>query len=79
MKTLLTTVTFLSIIATPALAQSFDPDMGTGNIAFNQQGENVLAQAPGIYEAEHARAEAVRPMYPAVHKSGHKLKRVQNH
>ena len=32
MKKLLTTLTALTIIATPAFAQSFDPDNGTGNI-----------------------------------------------
>lgn len=78
MKTVLITVTFLSVIATPVLAQSFDPEMGTGNIVFNQQGENVLAQASGVYEAERARAEAARPLNPATHKSGHKVNGVHN-
>ena len=32
MKKLLTTLTALTVIATPAFAQSFDPDNGTGNI-----------------------------------------------
>lgn len=32
MKKLLTTLAALTVIATPALAQSFDPDNGTGNI-----------------------------------------------
>ena len=32
MKSVLTTAAVLIFIATPALAQSFDPDVGTGNI-----------------------------------------------
>ena len=38
MKMVLTTATLLSIIATPILAQSFDPDEGTGNLDLNWQG-----------------------------------------
>ena len=32
MKSVLTTAAVLIFIATPVLAQSFDPDVGTGNI-----------------------------------------------
>ena len=32
MKKLLTALAALTVIATPAFAQSFDPDNGTGNI-----------------------------------------------
>lgn len=32
MKKLLTTLAVLTAIATPAFAQSFDPDAGTGNV-----------------------------------------------
>jgi len=32
MKKFLTTFAVLAVIATPALAQSFDPDNGTGNV-----------------------------------------------
>lgn len=32
MKKLLTTLAALAVIATPAFAQSFDPDNGTGNV-----------------------------------------------
>jgi len=32
MKKPLTTLAALTVIATPALAQSFDPDNGTGNV-----------------------------------------------
>ena len=75
MKMVLTTATLLSIIATPVLAQSFDPDEGTGNIVFNWQGGNALAHSPAIYEAERARAEAVRRMYPPEYRLGHEPKR----
>ena len=75
MKMALATATLLSIIATPVLAQSFDPDMGTGNIVFNWQGGNALPHSPAIYEAEHARGEAVRSMYPPKYRSGHEPKR----
>ena len=37
MKKFLSTVALLTVIATPAFAQSFDPDNGTGNaLAFSQ-------------------------------------------
>ena len=32
MKTLLNGVALVAMLATPALAQSFDPDLGTGNV-----------------------------------------------
>src|ERR1700752_2676232 len=32
MKKFLTTLAALTVIATPAFAQSFDPDLGTGNV-----------------------------------------------
>ena len=35
MKKLLTTLAALTVIATPAFAQSFDPDNGTGNIVLS--------------------------------------------
>jgi hypothetical protein len=35
MRKLLTTLAALTIIATPAFAQSFDPDNGTGNIVLS--------------------------------------------
>jgi len=54
MKMIFATATLLSIIATPILAQSFDPDEGTGNLDLNWQGGNALAQSPAS-----ARAEAV--------------------
>jgi len=35
MKRLLTALAALTVIATPAFAQSFDPDNGTGNIVMS--------------------------------------------
>jgi hypothetical protein len=32
MKTILTTLAVLTAVATPVFAQSFDPDLGTGNL-----------------------------------------------
>ena len=32
MKKFLTTLAVLTVVATPAFAQSFDPDNGTGNV-----------------------------------------------
>ncbi len=34
MKRVLVTTIFLAIIATPALAQSYDPDLGAGNVRY---------------------------------------------
>lgn len=54
MNRVLTAVTLVAIFATPAFAQSYDPDMGTGNIvAFGPNrapGEGAYAQAPGNFE-----------------------------
>jgi hypothetical protein len=56
MKKFLTIVGLLAIVATPAFAQSFDPDNGTGNVidtpALEQQAgrtdaNSAFAQAPG--------------------------------
>lgn len=53
MNRVLTAVTFVAIFATPAFAQSYDPDMGTGNIAFGPNrapDESAYAQAPDNFE-----------------------------
>jgi hypothetical protein len=58
MKSVLTTAAALIVIATPALAQSFDPDVGTGNIApppvASQSVEGAYAQAPRGYQPRYA-------------------------
>ena len=59
MKKFLTTFAVLTVIATPAFAQSFDPEAGTGNVlpfshksthnedtAFRQDGLRAYATAP---------------------------------
>jgi hypothetical protein len=61
MKTFLTTVAVLTVIATPAVAQSFDSQLGTGNVqpfnsgptatqtdrfAVRQNGLEALAMVP---------------------------------
>ncbi len=52
MKKVLTTLTFLTVIATPAFAQSFDPDLGTGTIAplVYQGGQSAYAPPLVTYE-----------------------------
>jgi hypothetical protein len=47
MKKTLAIATLLSLMAVPSFAQSFDPDVGSGNIVPNQGGANAYAQAPG--------------------------------
>jgi hypothetical protein len=66
MKKFLTTLAVLSVIATPAVAQSFDPQLGTGNVqllssrptaiqadrfAVRQNGFEALAMAPRAHSA----------------------------
>ena len=58
MKKTLTIATLLSLMAVPSFAQSFDPDIGSGNIvppAANQGGANAYAQAPfGPYAYDYS-------------------------
>ena len=56
MKKFLTTLAVLTVFATPAFAQSFDPENGTGNVLFgdaptDHNGKNVHARssANGAY------------------------------
>jgi len=48
MKKFLSTVVLLTVIATPAFAQSFDPDNGTGNVLALSQNvpENEKTSGP---------------------------------
>jgi hypothetical protein len=70
MKKLLTTLAALTVIATPAFAQSFDPDNGTGNvlsfsytstapendkIAVRQSGLHSYAMVPRTHSARVTR------------------------
>jgi hypothetical protein len=58
MKKVLTLATFASVIALPAFAQSFDPELGTGNVippVANMGATSAYAQAPAIYEGGRER------------------------
>ena len=57
MKKVLTLATFASIITLPAFAQSFDPDLGTGNVppVANIGAASTYAQAPIMYERDYVR------------------------
>ena len=58
MKKVLSLATLASVIALPAFAQSFDPDLGTGNLVppvANMGTAGAYAQAPAIYEREYVR------------------------
>ena len=58
MKKILSLATLASVIALPAFAQSFDPDLGTGNLVppvANMGAAGAYAQAPAIYEREYVR------------------------
>ena len=54
MKKFLTVVSLLTVIATPAFAQSYDPDLGTGNVI----NEPALEQQAGRADAMSAFAQA---------------------
>jgi hypothetical protein len=58
MKKTLTIATLLNLMTVPSFAQSFDPDIGSGNIvppAANQGGANAYAQAPfGPYAYDYS-------------------------
>jgi hypothetical protein len=78
MRKTLITAAALTVIAMPAFAQSFDPDVGTGNIlpfVNNQGGAGAYAQVPD-YEARYSRAQTVRRaqsgrrMHQPTHRSG---------
>ena len=58
MKKVLTLAAFASVIALPAFAQSFDPDLGTGNLVppvANMGAASMYAQAPADYEKGYVR------------------------
>ena len=67
MKKVIALATFATIISLPAFAQSFDPDVGTGNVAppvAYMGSASAYAQAPAIYEREYIRRPTSRAMYP---------------
>jgi opacity protein-like surface antigen len=76
MKKFLTIVGLLTVVATPAFAQSYDSDVGTGNVinvpALEQQGgradaTSAFAQAPRKHAA---RITGVDPFSPAINGGG---------
>jgi hypothetical protein len=59
MKKVLILTTFASVIALPAFAQSFDHDMGTGNVAppvAEMGSASAYAQASANYDVQHRSA-----------------------
>jgi hypothetical protein len=62
MKKLFATVALVTVLATPALAQSWDPDVGSGNIAPAPYGESQNGSSVYQNEGFNARAEAPRHM-----------------
>src|SRR5262245_9137242 len=79
MKSVLSTATVLIFIATPALAQAFDPDVGTGNIVpppvTNQNGASAYGQGLDAYETGYTRAQASREIQ---HHPAHRSRRTAN-
>jgi hypothetical protein len=52
MKTLIITTALAAIIASPAFAQSYDPDLGSGNVS-----AHAAASQPKLYNAFGAYAQ----------------------
>ena len=70
MKSVLTTAAVLIFIATPALAQSFDPDVGTGNITSPvASGNGANAYGLDAYETGYTRAQASGEIHHPAHRS----------
>ena len=75
MKKTLTIATLLSLFTVPTFAQSFDPDVGTGNIVplvANQGGASAYAQAPYPYvrgERGYVYAQTVRRIHHPAYRS----------
>ena len=65
MKKILILATFASIIGLPAFAQSFDPDLGSGNVAppvaNNMGAASAYAKAPAYYERGYVRHRRAHP------------------
>ena len=50
MKQLVAAAAFGLVIASPAFAQSYDPDLGSGNLTYSPEGD-----VPGFYGGAYAR------------------------
>jgi hypothetical protein len=73
MKSVLTTAAVLVFIATPVLAQSFDPGVGTGNITpspvASQNGTSAYGQTLDAYDTGYTRAQASGEIHYPAHRS----------
>jgi len=82
MKKTLTIATVLSlIIAVPSFAQSFDPDVGTGNIVppvATEGSTSAYAQAHYDYERGYVHAHSSRRMHHSARSPGHNPKMIHN-
>mgnify|MGYP006867813495 FL=1 len=67
MKKLISALALVTVLATPALAQAWDPDVGSGNIAPPPYGETESGASIYQNEGMNARAEAPRPAVRAHH------------
>jgi hypothetical protein len=69
MKMLLSTIALVTVLATPALAQAWDPDVGSGNIAPAPYGENLNGSSIYQNDGFNARAQAPRRATHRHHRS----------
>ena len=73
MKSVLTIAAVLVFIAPPVLAQSFDPEVGTGNITpspvASQNGTSAYGRTLDAYETGYTRAQASGEIHHAAHRS----------
>ena len=67
MKKLISTVALVTVLATPAFAQAWDPDVGSGNIAPPPYGETLNGASIYQNDGMNARAEAPRRAVRAHH------------
>jgi len=68
MKKLIAAVALVTVVAAPAFAQSFDPSVGSGNIARQVTGDDALsayAQQSRTPTAHRGASRAVQPFTPA--------------
>ena len=66
MKTILTTLAVLTAIATPAFAQSFDPENGTGNVLPFSQGATATHNDRSAVNQSAARSFAAVPGFGSI-------------
>jgi len=64
MSKLVYAVAFAGLVASPAFAQSYDPSVGSGNIAPQVKSDPALAAYAQHLRAEMGRRDAVRSTQP---------------